>query len=427
MSGGAGLAAALIAAALAGAPAGPPAARGYEVEGRYRVSADGALRVHAPVEATRLRARSELELRVRQGFAWRGTLALRAFRDWGLDRGRYSAAAREQQGSEVELRELVIGATVGPLDLVAGRRQVAWGALFGQFVGDRVVPFDLRDFLLPDADFIRRPLWMVGVLAAGERASAEMLLILERRGDRLPVATSEFALASGAPLAETDRSRVALREAEPAVRVETRAAGVDLGAFALLARPDVGPPATAGERGERDPVVGWSAAGARGPYAVRGEAAVELDRPRADGAVENVVRAGIVVDRALPGARTASLQWVHESASPIEDGRSRDEIALRLAGAPAGGPLALALELHGGLDGDWLARPRATRSLGTAWLVELAADWFGGPPDTYYGQFNRQDRITLTVSRAGRWAARSEDDAARAPLSSGGGGHSSSR
>jgi hypothetical protein len=410
------------AGALLVALAGPPAARAYEVEGRYRVAADGALRVGDPVEPTRLRARAELELRVHEGFAWRGTLALRAFRDWALDRSRYSAAAREQQGNEVELRELMIGATVGPLDLVAGRRQVAWGALFGQFVGDRVVPFDLRDFLLPDADFIRRPLWMVGVLATGERASAEALLILERRGDRPPVATSEFALGAGAPPEETDRSRVALREVEPALRVETRAAGVDLGAFALLAHPDADPLATAGELGERDPVVGFSAAGAGGPYAVRGEAAVELDRPRADGAAEDVVRAGLAVDRALPGARTASLQCVHESASPgVGDGTGRTEIALRLAGAPAGGPLALVFELHRGFGGDWLARPRAAYSLGAAWLVELGADWFGGRPDTYYGQFNRQDRITLTVSRAGRWAASSKDDAERAPLSSGGG------
>jgi len=387
----------------------PPRALAVEAEGRYRLVSEGALRVHDPIEPTRLRARSEVEFRVRQGFTWRGTVAVRAFRDWALDRSRYSAAAREQQGGEVELRELTIGVAVGPLDLVAGRRQVAWGALFGQFVTDRVMPLDLRDFVLPDADFVRRPLWMVSLLAAGERLSAEALLVLERRADRLPVAGSEFALdGAGAVGAgeepagaaeENDVSRVALGDSEPALRLEGRAGGVDVTAFALAAHPDLDPTATSGELGERDLVIGSTAAVASGPYALRTEAVLERDRPRATGGSEDVVRAGLAVDRALPRAHIVSLQCVHES---VGDGRT--EVALRWSGAPAGGRLVPSVEFHLGLDGDWLLKPRAAYSIGTAWLAEFGVDGFGGRPDTFYGQFDRRDRVTLTISRAGRWA-----------------------
>jgi hypothetical protein len=63
------------------------------------------------------------------------------------------------------------------------------------------------------------------------------------------------------------------------------------------------------------------------------------------------------------------------------------------------------VEFHQGFDGDWLLRPRAAYSIGTAWLAECGVDWFGGRADTFYGQFDRQDRITLTISRSGRWAS----------------------
>lgn len=381
-------------------------AAALEAEGRYRLIGEGAARVHDPVEPTRLRVRTEVELKTREGFTWRGTVAVRAFRDGALDRSRYSPAVRAQQGSEVELKELTFGVALGPFDLVAGRRQVAWGALFGQFVADRVMPFDLRDFLLAEPDFIRRSLWMVSALAIGERLSAEALFILERRADRLPVSGSEFAPAPGAPIEDRDPSRVALADVEPALRVEGRAGGVDLSVFALAAHPDIDPLATAGELGERDPVVGVTAGSAFGPYALRGEAALERDRPQASGGTEDVLRAGLVIDRALPRAQSFSLQCVHESAAALgvaED--ERTEVALRWSGDPAGSRWTTEIEYHHGFDGDWLLRPRAGYAIGSAWLAECGVDWFGGGANTTYGQFDRQDRITLAITRAGQWAA----------------------
>jgi hypothetical protein len=398
-----------------------------EVESRYRLFAEGAMRLHDPAEPTRLRARTELDLRVRDGFRWRGRVGIRAFRDLALERSRYPEAAEEQQGDEVELRELTFGVAIGSLDLVAGRRQVAWGALFGQYVADRVVPFDLRDFLLPDADFIRRPQWMASLLATGERWSAEALVMVERRAHRLPAPGSEFALEPGdgvlaeageSPGSDHDPSRLALGDLEPGFRVSTRSGGVDVAAYLLMTHPHIDPLATSGELGERDPVVGLTWAVAGGLYALRGEGALEFDRPlglldedseRTDGEgleVEDVGRIGVVLDRALPRAQIVSLQCVHESRSllpPGGDGSGRTELALRWSSDPNANRLIASLELHYGFDGDWLARPRASTTIGTAWLIELGVDWFGGPDKTLYGQYDSQDRIVLTVSRAGQW------------------------
>jgi hypothetical protein len=61
------------------------------------------------------------------------------------------------------LRDLYLDYNKGPWFLRLGKQQVAWGQADGITILDRVNPFDLREFWLPDMEDIRIPLWMANI------------------------------------------------------------------------------------------------------------------------------------------------------------------------------------------------------------------------------------------------------------------------
>ncbi|HEX5128032.1 MAG TPA: DUF1302 family protein [Rhodocyclaceae bacterium] len=94
------------------------------------------------------------------GLKWK--LGIRADADaayWGRNKNIYPPAVRDDQRTDVELRENYVDTTAGDWDLRLGKQFIVWGEMVGLFVADVVSPRDLRDFVSTDLEPIRRTQW----------------------------------------------------------------------------------------------------------------------------------------------------------------------------------------------------------------------------------------------------------------------------
>ena len=59
------------------------------------------------------------------------------------------------------MRETYLDVSAGDWDFRLGRQQIVWGEMVGLFFADVVSAKDLREFVLPDFDYLRIPQWSV--------------------------------------------------------------------------------------------------------------------------------------------------------------------------------------------------------------------------------------------------------------------------
>ena len=76
------------------------------------------------------------------------------------------------------LRDCYLDFTSDKLDIRLGKQQVVWGQADGIPVLDRVVPFDLTEYWLPDFVDLRIPLWMFNIKYAPKINSILQVLII---------------------------------------------------------------------------------------------------------------------------------------------------------------------------------------------------------------------------------------------------------
>lgn len=97
---------------------------------------------------------------------------------------------------ELNLREGSLTCRQGGWLVSAGRQSVAWGKADAFPVLDVVHPFDLREFVLDGLESSRLPLTMIRLeRTVSEGGFLQLLLIPERRSDRLPDVEGRFAPA----------------------------------------------------------------------------------------------------------------------------------------------------------------------------------------------------------------------------------------
>ncbi|MBD3263854.1 MAG: hypothetical protein GF375_01975 [Candidatus Omnitrophica bacterium] len=96
------------------------------------------------------------------------------------------------------LRDCYLDFTSPQLDIRLGKQQVAWSQADGlPFILDRVMPFNLSYFWLPDFADIRIPLWMAKVeYSPWLNSSIQFLFIPDFEASRSAPANSAFALKS---------------------------------------------------------------------------------------------------------------------------------------------------------------------------------------------------------------------------------------
>lgn len=74
---------------------------------------------------------------------------------------RYSAAGSNDMRSELNARDAFVDASFDNDDFRIGKQQIVWGESVGIFTADVVNARDLREFILPDFEFIRIPKWAI--------------------------------------------------------------------------------------------------------------------------------------------------------------------------------------------------------------------------------------------------------------------------
>ena len=80
--------------------------------------------------------------------------------------------------SEEVLRDCYLDYTSDQFDARLGKQQVVWGTADGIAILDRVNPFDLTEYWLPDAADIRIPLWMANFKYSPKLNSTLQLLVI---------------------------------------------------------------------------------------------------------------------------------------------------------------------------------------------------------------------------------------------------------
>jgi hypothetical protein len=106
----------------------------------------------------------------------------------------YSTNATHTDG---EIRELYLDAEWGGAYWRIGKQQVVWGQADGLRVLDMINPLDYREFILPDFEDRRIPLWMANIdMPLNSQWNVQLLWILDQQYDEPPQPGSTFAFSS---------------------------------------------------------------------------------------------------------------------------------------------------------------------------------------------------------------------------------------
>lgn len=138
--------------------------------------------------------------------------------------------------SEIQLRELYLDGAIGEFDFRLGKQHIVWGEALALFVADTVNGKDLREYILPDFDWIRRTQWSVDVIHTKDLLTSEFVVSLPEF-HKLGTRGSEFEVRAPVPagvvLPDPDKPDVSLSNADIGYRGAFIIGGLDLGAFFL--------------------------------------------------------------------------------------------------------------------------------------------------------------------------------------------------
>lgn len=128
--------------------------------------------------------------------------------------------------ADAELREFYIDGHIGPAFLRLGKQQVVWGQADGLRVLDVVNPFSFREFIWPDPQDRRIPLWTLKAEVPVGPATLQLLWLPDPTYDEIPLGDAAFAITT--PLLVPRPTRPI--EVRPALRPKGVEDGSDAGA-----------------------------------------------------------------------------------------------------------------------------------------------------------------------------------------------------
>ncbi len=168
-------------------------------------------------------------------------VSTRAYYDAVFDvTNHYNENVKRDQRWDAELRNAFVDIGLGPMEFRLGKQQIVWGQAVNLFFADVVNPKDLREFVLPDLDDIRIPMWAADVECFLGKSHLEFVGIPVLDHDKIAVPNSDFtfrtpALPPGTVLNVADIKQPAntLRNGVYGFRFSQLVQGWDLGAFYL--------------------------------------------------------------------------------------------------------------------------------------------------------------------------------------------------
>jgi hypothetical protein len=403
----------------------------FEYSGELRQ--ETAYRVGSPKKFSKIKQIGELDLKYNFNEHLKTKVGGRAFYDAVYDvTEQYPSNVENDLNEEFVLRDAYVDFSLEELSLRLGQQQIVWGEALGQFFADVVNPKDLREFLLPDFDYIRIPIW---ALDAQYHISPDLIIegvvSPDQEVNEFALPGSDFAFFVPPPppgfqqtLSPDDRPATDFEHWNGGGRIAYLVEGWDLAGF-YYTSPDHTPALF--KTVSADPVTGTStlilnprhervhhfgATFSKGTeFSVfRGEFVYTHDR--FFDAEDPTLNEGVIQDDQFSYVlgfdhnfgkfdlnSEFQQQAILASSDKVANDTLKSWIFLRLKTGFMDEKLIPRLIFIVGLDeGDTQVSPQVSYSITETIVMTLGADIFSGSEQGLYGQFNKQDRIFLYTS-----------------------------
>ena len=404
---------------------------------RGRLAEEFAYRLHDPGDVSKLRTLGWLDGKYTLSDAVAVRAAVRGWYDAVFDAtDRYPANVERDQKTDVSVREALLTVGHGDFDARLGRQQIVWGEAISVFVTDIVNPKDFREFVLPDFSELRIPIWALDAsYRLAEGLSLEAVWTPDTMSNRLPKQGAEFQFARPRfrfrnPVVRLpdDQDEFSLERSEGGVRLSVLQHGWDVSLiyydqadktpvfFQRRVSQPAGPDIVVIEpRHPRLHIVGATLGKSFEPVVVRAEAALSIgkryettDPLDRDGLVARDTLDWLIgidytfverVDTSLQLSQKVLMGSATNLTRPGVAAPVTTSVALRVTTGFFDNTLNPTLLFVVGVNrGDFRLSPRIDYLVSPAVTVSLGADLFEGPRLTLYGQFDRNDRVTLTTT-----------------------------
>ncbi|MCK4810097.1 MAG: hypothetical protein KAS99_04080 [Candidatus Omnitrophica bacterium] len=342
----------------------------------------------------------------------------------------FSSGVKDDHGHEICLREAFLDFPLGGWDFRIGKQQIVWGEAVGIFLADIVNAKDLREFILPDFDFIRLSQWAVNAEYYLEKFHFELIWQPILEFNELGVPGSEFALSfPPKPLpyiiTETDTPANSLKNGEAGIRLSHSAETFDTNLFYLycfednpiwfrsIASTSAGATSFVNLRYKRQHQIGLTFSKELIPFMVRGEFLYTtpkylsvLDATDEDGVIKKEILDYVLgMDYTFFKKVDFNMQFVQHLIFNYDSRLPEDQTTSYLSLRAAAGFLNNAIEpevffMSNLSQSDYLFRPKVKFNVNDAWQVNVGGDFFGGKTMSFFGQFKDRDRVYLEAKYA---------------------------
>lgn len=416
-------------------------ALGAELSGGLIANLDFEQQTHRSADGERQIQKSALTLRPRldasftDSWSFRASLRLRADNEHELEsiepnqdaRSAYNRRWFIGEKVEAELRDLYLDGRLGPALLRIGKQQIVWGQADGLRVLDVVNPFSFREFVIPDAEERRIPLWSVRSDIPIGSTNLQLLWIMDPTYDELPESTAAFAITTpllipraipgvNATIGTATRPVNTMNNSDAGLRWSATAGGWDLSANYLYHYYDDPVPAIEINgasvkvipRYERTHLMGGTFANAFGSTTLRGEVGYSTDRwfitsnPQVSSRVfvSPELAWVIGIDNLSFSNTLLSAQYFQSTVLENDSGMTRDkherQITALLQRKFANDSLTIrALGLYSINRRDSGVQAKLSWALGTHWAIAASVDSYNGDREGLFGEFRNASRWGL--------------------------------
>ncbi|CAG1064661.1 hypothetical protein BAC1_00226 [uncultured bacterium] len=334
----------------------------------------------------------------------------------------YPASVEDDQEFEADLRDFYIDHSRGDWDLRAGKQQIVWGEAVGLFFADAVNAKDLREFVLPDFDYIRIPQWAADVEYSKDAFHLELIWIPVLEFNKLGEAGSEFPAAVPLPSGVGAASNAvrepsnSLENSEAGLRASYLVDGWDLSIFHLYTWDKF----PANERAVTTPflytfspehrrlnITGFTFAKEISDVIFKGEFIYNsgkyfsvLDASDSDGLVrKNYLDYLIGLDYTFLGNVDFNFQFMQRVIFDYDprifrEDEVRTSASVWLKTGLRDNTIEPEILIISSLrERDMLIRPKVTFKFRQRWQAKIGLDVFEGVSDGLFGQYADRDRV----------------------------------
>lgn len=332
----------------------------------------------------------------------------------------YSGSVETDMRSELELRDTYLDISAGDFDFRLGKQQVVWGEAVGLFYADVVNTKDLREYILPDFDFIRIPEWGASGEYTKDKFHTQIVVLPGEEFDRLGGPTSNFYVPPPLPVLapftvqDPKEPKHSFENAKVGTKFSYLYNGLDVGTFYLRTWTETPVMYRTIDLGvynydpryERQNIFGATFSKEIEDYVCKGEAvyypgayfpvsdASDSDGIRKTGYLDYLIG----VDHTFFGRWDVNVQFTQRwfpdyEKTMIGQKKISNGFSLRLAREWFSKKLSTEMLAIVNFDGpDYLYRPRISYNLTSNLKASVGADIFAGDSLGPYGYFRSQSR-----------------------------------